>query len=468
LCAVPNLVGSLYGIKFTVIGRTTVAAAVAATLLAAASSCVDATHAPGGGNDAALVPESGTDAYHGFLYGRVTTVDDKSYEGRLRWGGDQEAFWTDYFDGVKKTNPWAAHVPALATPGERRPIEVFGFTLGGRSPSAELARPFMVRFGDIARVEARLAEVQVKLKSGSTVVLNRFEAGDIDDGVRVWDDKRGIVDLDARQIRSVEFSATQPLSALPSRLHGTVRARDGEFNGFIQWDRQHYTGSDAISGRTPDGEVTVPFDTIRSIARHSRDSARVTLRDGRELVLAGTREVDHRNRGIAVDDGRYGRVVLAWSEFVSVEFSASDGGPGYEVFTPGQPLTGSIITRDGLRLSGRLVYDFDESETTDTFDVTSRDGVGYTIPLTLVASIVVRSGEQNGAPAPAVILRGGQEVRLERSGDLEERNLGVLVFIDGREQPHYVPWHDVAVIDLEAPDRRPGLSTRVHNHAAQP
>ena len=37
----------------------------------------------------------------GFLYGLLTTTDGATYEGRLRWGGDQEAFWGDYFNGSK-------------------------------------------------------------------------------------------------------------------------------------------------------------------------------------------------------------------------------------------------------------------------------------------------------------------------------------------------------------------------------
>src|SRR5689334_5075711 len=57
----------------------------------------------------------------GFLYGRITTVDGASYEGRLRWGKDsqQEAFWGDYFNGSMHENPWLAHVPPERLPKER-------------------------------------------------------------------------------------------------------------------------------------------------------------------------------------------------------------------------------------------------------------------------------------------------------------------------------------------------------------
>src|SRR5690349_20073807 len=62
-----------------------------------------------------------TAAQQGFLYGRVTTVDGATYEGRLRWGGNQEAFWGDYFNGSNVKNPWLAKVPPGRLPKERRP-----------------------------------------------------------------------------------------------------------------------------------------------------------------------------------------------------------------------------------------------------------------------------------------------------------------------------------------------------------
>jgi len=49
----------------------------------------------------------GADVHSGFIYGRVITGDGTTHEGRLRWGGDQEAFWGDYFNGTKKENPCA-------------------------------------------------------------------------------------------------------------------------------------------------------------------------------------------------------------------------------------------------------------------------------------------------------------------------------------------------------------------------
>jgi hypothetical protein len=389
-------------------------------------------------------------AQPGFLYGRITAVDGATYEGRLRWGGDQEAFWGDYFNGSKDGNPWSAHVPPERLPKERRPIEIFGIEIARRERPVDLGRPFVARFGDIARIEARGREVRVTLKSGTVFDLDRFDASDFDDGVRVWDGRRGVVDLDSLLVRAIELLPTARPSAAPSRLHGTVRTRLGDFTGFVGWDRDESVGSDELGRHTAEGKLSPRFDTIRSIARRSRDSSLVTLLDGREIVLSGTRDAGHGNRGIYVDDRRYGRVLISWEAFERVDFSPGGSGPAYGDFPPGRPLTGSVTTRAGRRLAGRLVYDLDESETTETLDAPSQ-GVDYTIPFGLIATIVPPGREERGAQRARVTLQSGEELRLERAGDLGEGNAGMLVFADGHERPEYVPWTDVGQVDFDRP-----------------
>jgi hypothetical protein len=390
------------------------------------------------------------DAHESFLYGRITTVDGVTYEGRLRWGGDEEAFWGNYFNGAKKENLWVAHVPPERLPKERRPIEIFGLQIAEREHPIDLGRLFMARFGDIARIEARGRDVRVTLKSGTVFDLDRFSASDFDDGVRVWDGTRGVVDLDSLRVRAIEFLPPARPGAAPARLHGTVRARQGDFTGFVQWDREECVGTDELDGRTADGEFSLRFDAIRSIARRSRDSSLVTLLDGREITLSGTRGVGHGNRGVYVDDPRYGRVLVSWDSFERVEFSPSGSGPAYGDFPPGGPLTGSIITRAGRRLAGRLVYDLDESEVTETLDAPSQ-GVDYTIPFGLIASIVLAGPEEDGKQRARVILHSGEELQLERTGDLGEKNAGMLIFVNGAQRAEYVPWTEVEKVDLERP-----------------
>lgn len=433
--------------------RATIAAGAVATTLALLALAVG-HRAPAGMRLAAAtspaVVSSTTDAHEGLLYGRVTTGDGGVYEGRLRFGGDEEALWGNYFNGFKDKNPWVAHAPPERLPKERHAMSVFGIAIAVEW-RADLGRPFMARFGDLARIEPRGRDLRVTLKSGTLFHLDRWAADDFADGVRVWDGRRGVVDLRERQIRSIEFLPTARLGSGPHPLYGTVRTRQGDFTGFVQWDREACVASDGLPGRTADGAVTVRFATIRSIARHSRESSLVTLVDGRETVLSGTRAVGSGNRGIHVDDPRYGRVLISWDAFERVDFVSGGAGPAYDDFPAGRPLTGQVITRSGRRLAGRLVYDLDESETTETLDAPSQ-GVDYTIPFGLIAAIVpIGLGMDGGQPAARVTLHGGEELQLEGAGDLGGWNAGILIFVDGRQRPEYVPWADVAQVSFGPP-----------------
>jgi hypothetical protein len=122
--------------------------------------------------------------HQGLLYGRITTIDKATYEGRLRWGRDQEAFWGDYFNGSKNESSWAAHVPLELLPKERRPIEILGIKIAHRESRIDPDRQFMARFGEIARIEGSVRVVRVTLKSGTVLDLDRSFASDFDDGVR--------------------------------------------------------------------------------------------------------------------------------------------------------------------------------------------------------------------------------------------------------------------------------------------
>jgi hypothetical protein len=232
-----------------------------------------------------------------------------------------------------------------------------------------------------------------------------------------------------------------------------VRTRQGDFTGFIQWNWQDGAGTDELDGRTDDGERSIRYDTIRSISRHSSDSALVTLLDGGQIVLFDSRDVGKGNRGIYVDDERYGRVMISWEAFERVDFSPGGSGPAYGDFPSGRALVGRVTTRDGRRLTGRLVYDFDESETTESFDV-SDEGVAYNIPLGLIAAIVPGGREGRRGERAMVTLHNGAELHVDRNGDLGARNAGMLIFVDGRERPEYVPWSEVQRVDF---DRAPAM-----------
>jgi hypothetical protein len=320
-----------------------VAALVALLVLLRARSNLKSTFQPN-------TTETGTNAqarspHPSFLYGRVRTLDGSTYEGRIRWGREEEAFWDDYFNGVRKRNRWVDHVPPERLPKRSDPITIFGLEIANRDRPISPGKTFLAAFGDIARIDARGTDVQVNLKSGTAFLLARSEASDLDDGLRVWDRDRGVVDLDSLRIQSIQLlESPEQGAATPDRLFGTVHAIGGKCTGFLTWEREQSLGADELVV----GDVRLRFETVQSIQRTSGGAAVATLSDGQKIRLASGWL---SGRGIYVDDPRYGRVLVSREAVQSVQFSrTATSGHAYGDFPVGRPLTGTVT-----RHHGRLV-----------------------------------------------------------------------------------------------------------------
>lgn len=357
----------------------------------------------------------------------------------------QEAFWGDYLDGAKRDNRWAAHVATERLPTAPRPRRIFlGLHFGTEIAPIDLGRPLLVRFGEIARLESVARDLRVTLRDGDAFVLDRLGASDLDDGLRVWDGRRGVVDLGPWDVRAIDFLPTPRLGDAPRRLYGTLRTLQGDFTGFVAWQRHRCFGSDPLVERRRGDEPAPRFAEVRAIARRPDGAADVALADGREIVVEGA-----GSDWIYVEDPRFGRVRVAWNELIRAELQlAASSGPAYGDFAARRPLAGAVTTRDGRHLAGRLVYDLDESATTDTLDG-SVGGLHHTIPFAAIAAIAPFA--DGGGEGAAVTLRGGERLRLTGTGDVGPGHAGVLVFVAGREQPEYVRWSDVERLELEQP-----------------
>ena len=87
--------------------------------------------------------------------------------------------------------------------------------------------------------------------------------------------------------------------------------------------------------------------------------------------------------------------------------------------------------------------------------------------VSLIASIVPPGREERRAQRARVTLHDGEELQLERSGDLGERNAGMLIFADGRQRPEYVSWTDVEQVDFDRPPAMfPPLGRLDHGRSA--
>ncbi len=174
--------------RTTIVGAFAIAVVLVLLALAAGYRAREQVVDPVAATPPAIIPstEAASEAHQGFLYGRITTNGGATYQGRLRWGGDEEAFWGDYFNGMKDQNPWVTHVP-LERLNERHSLEIFGVEIAQWESQIDLGRPFLARFGDIERIEPNGRDLRVTLKSGTVFHLDRFAADDLADGVRVWD-----------------------------------------------------------------------------------------------------------------------------------------------------------------------------------------------------------------------------------------------------------------------------------------
>ncbi len=63
----------------------------------------------------------------------------------------------------------------------------------------------------------------------------------------------------------------------------------------------------------------------------------------------------------------------------------------------------------------------------------------------------MRDCSENRPLRARVTLHSGEELQLERTGDLGARNAGILIFVEGRERPELVRRTDLEQVDLNRP-----------------
>jgi hypothetical protein len=383
----------------------------------------------------------------GFIYGTVTMESGKEYEGFLRWNTDEEAFWDDLFHSSKEDLPYLDQVDRRDRHGDKRrkTVKIFGIRVNVESDDwgSSSSRIFISRFGDIAELQVRGSNsARLLMKSGESYEVEGY-ANDVGATIRVLDANLGEIDLRWNRIESIRFAGA-PRKADPgvTRLYGKLSTRRGEFEGFIQWDKEECLSSDELDGDTEDGDVSIPMGSIVSIERRGSRSCEVALKDGRSFRLRGSNDVNSDNRGIMVEDERFGRVVVFWNDFDRLDFSdAGSSGRAYKDYGKGGWLTGKVTDDGGEAREGRIVFDLDETETWEILNGDNRD-IEYNIPFSLIRSI------EPGRHESKVILAGGEELWLESSQDVTESNDGLLVFDHGDDDPFYLNWRRIEKIEL--------------------
>lgn len=396
-----------------------------------------------GMNHGAMASEAGIPV-EGYIYGTVETKTGKTHTGVLRWD-DEEAFWDDLFHSSKDELPYEEYAEEPEPEKEATWWERMATTISGDLNLHHVSRRIAIRFGDLERIRVTGGDDAVlTLRDGTEIEVSGY-ANDVGATVVVFDAKPGRVEVPWKKIDTVTFSATPP-DAVPGsfRLRGTVSTSEGEFVGFIQWDNEESLSTDRLDGDTEDDDVSIEMGEIRSIERRDRRSSRVVLKDGTEMVLSGTNDVNDDIRGIHVEDERFGRVEIAWDEFKRVVFDdPGSSGATYADYAVPSHLAGTVTLINGDWRTGELVFDLDEEWSWEMLDGTSND-IEYTVPFSMVASI-----EPLGGAGSLVRLKNGLELELEGSHDVDHDNSGVVVIPAGSGEPGHVPWREIARIEFD-------------------
>lgn len=380
----------------------------------------------------------------GYIYGTVETKSGATHTGILRWD-DEEAFWDDLFHSTKVERPYEEYEEEPEAEEDATWWQRMAHTIGGDLGIHRQSRVVAIRFGDLRSIRVTGADDAVlTLRDGTEIEVEGY-SNDVGADVTVIDAKPGRVAVQWRTIDTITFAATPPdVDPATFRLRGTVSTGVGDFAGFIQWDNEECLSTDRLDGDVDGDRVSLEMGEIRSIERRDRRSSRVVLKDGTEMVLSGTNDVNDDIRGIHVEDARFGRVEVDWDEFERLVFDdPGSSGPSYAEFAPPVHLAGKVTMRNGDWRSGDLVFDLDEEWSWEMLDGISNH-VDYTIPFALVASI-----EPADRAGCVVRLRNGLELELEDSHDVDRDNSGVLVIPRGKGEPAYVKWADIAGIEFD-------------------
>ncbi len=397
---------------------------------------------------AACAPSDAAGPDAGFLYGTVVTTSGDSYTGFLRWG-DQEACWDDLFQSLKTEVPYLEYPTVLKEKPRKRhkkQIEVLGLRMTIEHDEDSTSRILICRFGDLARIDPDGdGDATLHLRDGSTLVVSGY-SDDVTSDIGVLDATVGDISLHWDKIESITFAPVpRGASRGVRRLQGEVETDAGRYTGYVQWDKSECLSSDKLDGDTEDGRLAIAMGEIASIERDGRSHSRVMLRDGRELRLGGTNDVDDDNRGLLVEDPRYGKIEVPWKAFDRVSFTEESGsGLGYDAYPAAGPLHGTVVDTNSKSHRGRLVFDLDETAGWEMLNG-SVDDVAYNIPFLRIARVEPQPGDRC-----EVTLRDGTTVVLADSHDVGADNSGLLVFPgDGDGDGEYIAWDRVAEIHLD-------------------
>jgi hypothetical protein len=393
----------------------------------------------------AICIKSSAQIHEGFIYGKVY-LDDRTYTGPLRWG-NEEVLWTDFFNASKSGNQYGKMVPDKKDDEEDGSWFSQDWSFGSIWEDKIVAHKFSCQFGNLVMLtRMNRNRVSLKFKNGGQLVVDGEGYNDVGSKIQVIDQDLGTVKLDWDRILKIEFLSTPSHleGVFGTPLFGTVEGtRKEKMTGYIIWDDDERLSTDRLDGDDRDGDVSVKFGDVTSIEKEGRGS-RIVLRSGKKLMLTNSNDVNDENRGVLVVVPDLGVVRFSWDAFHKVTFSEPFMNPqAYAQFTKPMVLKGKVSRLDGDDLSGRIVYDIDETLDIEVLEGKEND-IEYIIPMKNIRKITPKNTEFS-----SIELRNDERLLLGDGQDVSNRNGGVLVFAKGKKEPEYVSWKKINEITFD-------------------
>ena len=226
------------------------------------------------------------------LYGTLTTRSGDEYTGFVCWDVD-EVLTSDVLNGEHKD------------------------------------RSRKIKFKNISAIERYSSNGAVVFLSDGDEMLLRG-TNDVDDSNRgiiisvpsfgqvqvAWDefDKLTFKPVPNKAVSYDDFDGGRP-------LRGTVYTEDGEsYEGTIRWDNDEEYTWEILNGEYHNIDFDIEFGQIAKIEKKSYRSSIVTLRNGMELRMRGSNDVDEDNKGIFITTSNGEEIEVDWEDFERLEF----------------------------------------------------------------------------------------------------------------------------------------------------
>ena len=184
-----------------------------------------------------------------------------------------------------------------------------------------------IAFGEIREIERLGASrSRVTMMDGESVILRGSNVNDENRGIVLGVTGLGRIEVEWSDVKKVVLRDPPASRRYDSfdggrRLSGTVQTSAGAtFSGRITWDRDESYTWESLDGWSEGIDYGVRFSHIAAIKRLDEASSEIELRNGKKLVLSGTRDVDDDNRGLIVTAEGNTTVELDWSAIDRVEF----------------------------------------------------------------------------------------------------------------------------------------------------